>query len=655
MIQHWSSITVVVNIVGLAVSLCLGLYVLTRTPHSSLSRLAALTLWSVTGFCLHNVLLITWPGSGVLPALRPVALLALAFGFHLALLLPPRGEPGHLDFYQPAVWMPAVLRRRLGRLEAPIRRVIVPLVYTWALALILSGVFPTGGGLADLAPEGASRPAVYLSNRTANPLYFLAIAFVVLLTLLAFVHLWQSRKEEESARRRLWYTQPLTAVLLAGLGGLYLSLGVFLRLDVPSVPGDIAVSLAAILLGYTVARYHARMEGRIARRDLLYVSLAITILTLSYVVVAELLYLGGHRFSTVTLVLIIVAAASSLMLYDGLRAALDRLFYRGQFRQLRANLRALAREAGVGQGLSERLQTILNALCGTIHVKRGFIALRVEEAFVCQASEKAIPLGQALSLSALSAAEISDLPLPDVEGPEGMALLVPVWDGDDQIGALVLGPKDGGEPFGEDDLLLLDDLAEQLATVIQTSHVQEENAVAISEMIADFREREQTLQRQVQQMLAEREEEARPILEGIDEKAFAAVVEDALRRLYDYPYLGQHELAKLRVVNWCMEDEEEDFLTHVDCGKAVSEVLIQALQKLRPPGPEPKAHQIPPREWHLYVVLHDAYVLGDLNRDIMSKLYISEGTFNRTRRRAIRSVAKVLQEMERGTRRREEA
>lgn len=32
----------------------------------------------------------------------------------------------------------------------------------------------------------------------------------------------------------------------------------------------------------------------------------------------------------------------------------------------------------------------------------------------------------------------------------------------------------------------------------------------------------------------------------------------------------------------------------------------------------------------------------------MSKLYISEGTFNRTRRRAVRALAKALLEMERG-------
>jgi hypothetical protein len=44
--------------------------------------------------------------------------------------------------------------------------------------------------------------------------------------------------------------------------------------------------------------------------------------------------------------------------------------------------------------------------------------------------------------------------------------------------------------------------------------------------------------------------------------------------------------------------------------------------------------------------LHDAYIEDQLNRDIMSKLYISEGTFNRTRRSAIRSVTRALEEME---------
>jgi hypothetical protein len=44
------------------------------------------------------------------------------------------------------------------------------------------------------------------------------------------------------------------------------------------------------------------------------------------------------------------------------------------------------------------------------------------------------------------------------------------------------------------------------------------------------------------------------------------------------------------------------------------------------------------------VVLHDAYWDRVSNHDIMSKLYISEGTFHRTRRAAVRSVARALLE-----------
>ena len=91
-------------------------------------------------------------------------------------------------------------------------------------------------------------------------------------------------------------------------------------------------------------------------------------------------------------------------------------------------------------------------------------------------------------------------------------------------------------------------------------------------------------------------------------------------------------------------------MTHIDRGKALSQVLVQAMQKLRPEGPEPKPHVVPTREWHQFLILHLAYVSGEPNRDIMSRLYIGEGTFNRTRRRALRGLAKAVQEMDRAMR-----
>jgi hypothetical protein len=147
-------------------------------------------------------------------------------------------------------------------------------------------------------------------------------------------------------------------------------------------------------------------------------------------------------------------------------------------------------------------------------------------------------------------------------------------------------------------------------------------------------------------MLAGREEGAGPAGEQTAGAQVGPLVEDALRHLHDFSYLGEHELAQLKVVDWELARHDHQFLTHIDRGKALSEVLVRAVGKLRPGGPEPAPHSVPPREWQPYVILYDAYVLGELNRDIMSRLYVGEGTFNRTRRRAIRAVARALQEME---------
>lgn len=644
MIQFLTFLTTLINLLGLAICLCLGFYVVTRTLRSRVSWLTALTLWSLACFYLHNTMAIHVPGSGMLPWLRPAVMLALPLGFHLILLLPPGKEPSRLDFYLPPLQLPGRVQRGLGRISMPLRRSVVPLAYGASLALVIGGGFPFPLGLPR---EGVAGPAILLSDQAGGTLHPLSIVFLLLLGILASVHLRQRQLHSVGPGRRRRYTPLFVAVLLTTLGGLYLGLGVVLQLPIPSFPGDVAVGVAAVIVGYTVARHNAQVEGIAIQRDLLYIALVVGSFTVFYVVIAQILYLGGHIFSPLTLILIILVAISSLMLYDGLRTTVDRLFYREQFRQLRANLRALAREAGMGQAVPERLQALLGALCRTLHIRNGFVALRLEDAFVCQATEQGAPLGQKFAAADLSADEITELPRPGAEAPLGMVLLVPLYGGADQIGALVLGPKEAGGVYSEEDLLLLDDLADQVATVIQATRRQEENAQAINDMVAEFREREHALQRQMQQMLAEREEVERPILEGIDDKEWIALVEDALRRLHDYPYLGEHALANLGIVDWQLGDQGQQLLTHIDRGKALSAILVQAINKLQPEGEQPAPQSIPPQEWHQFVILHDAYILGELNRDIMSKLYISEGTFNRTRRRGVRGVARALGEMER--------
>jgi GAF domain-containing protein len=626
-------LTTLVNVGGLAVSLWLGLYLVTRPPRSRLSWLAALTLWSVSGFYLHNALLIHLPGSDVLAWLRVAPMLAMASGFHLLLLLPLDMEPPGREFFLPPLRLPWL------HVHFPnITRLAVPLVYGLALLLLLLGVFPLG-----LPPQGSLRPVVYLSDRTATPLYPLVPGYLLLLVTLSLLHLWQCRKQETTPKRRRQYIPLFGFVILTGLSGLYLALGVRLQLAIPSFPADLALGAAAVILGYRVAQNQARMQGVAIERDLLYMGLAIGSLTICYVVLAEILHLGGHMFSTVTLIMIVIVAVSSLMLYDALRSSLDRLFYREHFRQLRANLRALSRESGIGQGLPERLQAVLTRLCATLDVRQGLVAMRDGETFVCQATERAQPVGEAFPEGALAGGEIAALPLPGTTGPEGMALLIPIHADGEQVAAVALGGKESGAPFIEEDLILLDDLADDLGRIIHTMRLQEKNARALSQMVSDFREQEHALQRQVQGMLVE----GQTAQGDTSEEEFVSSVEDALRRLYDYPYLGEHALAQLAVVHWCLAERQPGFETHIDRGKALSEVLVQAMEKLRPDKPEPKPLMVPSREWHLFLVLYAAYVVGDPNRDIMSRLYIGEGTFNRTRRRALRGVARALREMER--------
>ena len=245
------------------------------------------------------------------------------------------------------------------------------------------------------------------------------------------------------------------------------------------------------------------------------------------------------------------------------------------------------------------------------------------------------------TLEPLPAEEVTPLTSQMADELLGVALLVPLHRGGEEIGALLLGERATGA-YSPEEVDMLDDLSLQIGAIIQERRLQEEDIQQIEALVNDFRDRERELQRRLQALLAQRGPSE--VLEGVTEEEFAALVEDGLRRLFDYSCLGEHKLAHLSLVERQLQPGETP-ITHLDRGKALKEVLLQALDKLRPPGSQPDP---PTLEWYPFLVLHDAYVLGEPNREIMSKFYISEGTFNRTRRRAIRALAKALLEMERG-------
>jgi hypothetical protein len=112
------------------------------------------------------------------------------------------------------------------------------------------------------------------------------------------------------------------------------------------------------------------------------------------------------------------------------------------------------------------------------------------------------------------------------------------------------------------------------------------------------------------------------------------LVEGALRHLNDLPTLSQHPL---------LDRLTGEGATAIDRGTWLRERLAEAIERLRPPGEPPaRGSSAGPGAFLHYLVLREAYLEGRLNKQIMQRYYLSEGTFHRARRRAIDAVATDL-------------
>jgi hypothetical protein len=225
-----------------------------------------------------------------------------------------------------------------------------------------------------------------------------------------------------------------------------------------------------------------------------------------------------------------------------------------------------------------------------------------------------------MNTGAFIADDVSHLVPGQLKSPlEEAALLVPLYAESEQLGVLILGRPANGLRYADEDVESLLNSTDRLGEIILIARRKAENLAQIAQ-------------------LAEAQHElsnANPIPIAVK------TVEDALRNLYDYAFLADTCLATLHLVDSRLSHSQ---VTHLERGKVVHELLLEAIDKLCPGSNHP--HNPPPREWYPYLILHEAYIEEVSNRDIMQKLYISEGTFNRTRRSAIRSLARALGEME---------
>jgi hypothetical protein len=411
------------------------------------------------------------------------------------------------------------------------------------------------------------------------------------------------------------------ATLIGGLTGPLSIAASMFKWPVPVLSLALPLGLAVSLIGYGVARYSALTDGRTIRRDLFYNGIAVSLITGLYLLVTWI-SVEVYDIPAAAFVLVVILAIITHTLVDVARSGLDALFYQRDTRRLRDTLRRLTAQAGEQPSQEERLSLALASLSASVQAIFGLIVLfeagnlRLAAAYRWPHAELPLSPADLLADDVLSL-KPEHFPPPLTEA----ALLIPLYVGASQSGALILGRPANGTGYSKADVDLLLYPSDHLADIIQNGQREAAYLAQLAGLVGE----------------SQPEAETRPVQLSVKS------VENALRNLADYAYLGQHPLAQTNLVTSRLPAAT---VTHLDRGKLVYTILAEAVEKLRPPDETPA--DPPSAEWYPYLILHDAYREDIPNRDIMAHLYISEGTFNRTRRAALRAVTRTLEEMEEG-------
>jgi hypothetical protein len=124
-----------------------------------------------------------------------------------------------------------------------------------------------------------------------------------------------------------------------------------------------------------------------------------------------------------------------------------------------------------------------------------------------------------------------------------------------------------------------------------------------------------------------------------EDAGFDGLVVDVLEHLWDFSYLGKHRLAGLQSVKRQILQNDS---THLDEGRALSEILQAAIDDLKPA----KRQRDFSRERMFSTILYQAYIEIIPNAQIARSLHIGVRTLYRHKAKAIRVVAQLLRDWE---------
>jgi hypothetical protein len=369
----------------------------------------------------------------------------------------------------------------------------------------------------------------------------------------------------------------------------------------PRVIEDGLVFGGIFLLALSVARHQSLVERRVVQQDFWVTFLGMFLITALYLAIALTAHFPARLLGNLAALIICTHA-----LYDLGREAVERWNLREEKRLRKRITQSTSFE---DDALRIQLDRELALLLQALNAASGLIAANENGQWVALASHHSLPPGAFLpeDIPAQETVIRADLPAAN------LIWLSQTFEGNQPLALVGIGQSQVKIEYSSGELELLEEFSEQIGILISMSR----------------------LHRRAMQSAAER------VAERLSEDVDADIlkqVEDALRHYADVVYLAQSPLAeKLNLPE----------RPHTERGRLLQRHLQEAVKSLRPEGERPP--EPIPREWYHYVILHDAYLKGVPNREVMARLYVSEGTFHRARRQAIRGAARWLAEKHGGT------
>lgn len=405
-------------------------------------------------------------------------------------------------------------------------------------------------------------------------------------------NLFIQRRIRRTQEGRLFFTASWFLVF-ALLYGIY---ALAVPHPMPRVIEDGLVFGGIALLGLSVARHQSLIERRTIWQDFPIAFAGMSVIAALYLGVCIAAGVHARHWAVIAALVI-----STHALYDIGREAVERWRMRRE-----KSLRVKMNQAQTleDEALRLHLDEELNLLLRVLNTSQGLIAVREGDGLTVAATRNSLPIESRLPENLLADESLARLE----NEPNGLAYVAPIFEGMQPIALVGIGHSTAKVEYSSGELELFEEFSEQIGTLISINLARKSAMQSASARVAD------SLQTGV-------------------EANFAKSVEDALRHFGDALWLGQSPLA-----DWAEIPAE----SHVERGKRLQRILREAVQSLRPEGERPPEPL--PREWYNYVVLYDAYIKNVPNREVAARLYVSEGTFHRTRRQAVRGVARWLAE-----------